>query len=584
MSFEHPFLPGVQYDIPANFTQPIQYASNGQPFYKNESGYFAPAIPEFTNPLGGEEFKNLLFAAEAQGPQSVLSLFQNPRIPGLFRELAKDSGFIQGVNQSPNFASQLYNLGGPPVDALGGSFGLGTPDLGSLAGSPGGLGNFTFDGARLSQFGNTGPDPGFYLQPGSVGGSNPSLFGSFLPGAPGSGGSASVGYSTSGGFNSSFNPLYATQPSGGGSSDPLGGYGGLLALGLGGAGLLASLFGGNESKTSSTTNLPPMSAAELQLLGINTSLAMSQLQAYNTQLGQQGQQNPLVQNLFQSELGQDAQTPQDLQRVKTACDAAGDAWPGGTNKCQEYYNTKEPQNRAGQRATQARQEEQDRLGRIGQLNQQGDQVGQLALRDAEQGTQQLRPDQLERIRGAADLSIQSGLSDIGQFRDESLNKIRLNSASRGLRPGDTPIQNDFHDVATDAQRTATNFTNNIRSQQLNTELTLPFEESKLRTASLGLAGDTALRRQALEEQLRQQTAQNRIGLATNAQASGLGLATGLNPASAFGALTSARSGSGTTTQTNQGSALSSLGPLLSGAGGLLQGYGSLYGNRQQQPV
>lgn len=367
-------------------------------------------------------------------------------------------------------------------------------------------------------------------------------------------------------------------PGTGGSSGGLGTLGTLLAGGAA-IGGLASLFGDNE--TTVRSQQAPLSAAELQLLGINTQLALSQLSAYQGQLGAQGQQNSLLSQLFEQELGGYAPTQEQVRQYGADCEGKYSNDPNAKAICNEMYRQQITKNNVEARQQRVRTEETTRDARLGGLNATSDQLGQLALSDAQQGTQALRPDQLERLRGSADLTIQTGLSDLSRFRDESLNSIQLNSVGRGLRPGDTPIQNDFHDVGIESGRLAQNFVNSVRGQQMNAELNLPFQEAGIRNQSLGLASDLNFKRQALEESLRQQATQNRLGLASGVQSTGLGLATGLNPTSAFGALTGARAATGT--QTTQQSGLSQLAPLLGGIGGLLTGLNNtgIFGNQNQ---
>ena len=410
-----------------------------------------------------------------------------------------------------------------------------------------------------------------------------SLFQGVLPyiyqgGPTGFGGT--LGYGSNSGLSFEENPVYgppAPDQSGGGFSFP-GGLQGILT-GAALAGGLGLLFGGDEQKATQTTSLPPPTAAELQLLGINTQLATQQLQAFQQQLQQQGFQNNLVNRVFQGELGV-ALDPAKVQQAKSACEERFGVGTAAANHCLESLKSQATQDIINQRNFERQQAEQERVQRSNALSGQQDQLGQLALGDAQQGTQPLRPDQLANLTGAADLAIQSGLSDIERFRDETLDKVRQNSATRGLRPGDTPITNQFHDVGTEATRLAQNYVNNIRGQQLNAQLTLPFQEAELRGQRLGLASDLALRRQQLEDSLAESARNSRLGLTSGVLGAGLGLATGLNPASAFGALTAARTAGASTTTSSSGG---NLAQTLGGIGGLLTGLGNtgLFGKQNQ---
>jgi hypothetical protein len=424
--------------------------------------------------------------------------------------------------------------------------------------------------------------PSFGGTSGGGGGSVASLY-DYL--GNGGGGSFSLGYGTNSGFDyggglgfvpGAGQPDIYSLP---GPSSSGGIFSGGLGTLLGGAALaggLGLLFGGdNTTKSTQTTNLPAPSAAELQLLGINTALVQQQLGAFNAAAGLQAFQNPLVQNFYQQQLGITFD-PEKVQQAKSACEERHGIGTAAAAQCYQNLANLAMQQQLQQRNFEQQQQEDARQQRLTGLNQTGDQITQQALQDAQQGTQPLRPDQLANLTGAADLAINSGLSDLSRFRDESLNQIRQNSVVRGLRPGDTPIQNDFHDVGIESQRLADQLVNNVRGQQLQAQLNLPFQESALRTQNLGLASDVASRRQALEESMLESARNARLNLVSGASATGLGLATGLNPTSAFGALTSARTASGSTTATQSGgSQLGQLGPILGGVGGLLTGLNNI---------
>jgi hypothetical protein len=503
---------------------------------------------------------------------------------------------LQGQQQQQQYGSQNSNIDNQlslgsylitrPRSAQGG----GDMDLNSLfGGSLGGnyRGNATgsLGGGAIQRF---NPGPGFQGL-NNVGGSLSNLqnpFGSggsiqqFDPG-PGFqglfGNSSSFTGSNGGGLSGGGDIFGGGGGGGGGILDGLGGLGGLAGGALI-AGGLASLFGGgNDSKVTQTNTLPPPTAAELMLLGINVDLATQQLQAFREQSARQGVQNDLVEGVFRGELGISFD-PAKVQQARSACDTRHGAGSGAAETCFQSLKQQAAQEIIAKRDFDRSQIEGQRNERLGQLNQQQDQLGQLALQDAQQGTRPLTPEQQANLTGAADLAIQGGLSDIGRFRDESLNQIRQNSVTRGLRPGDTPVANDFHDVGIESGRLAQNFVGNIRSQQLNSQLTLPFQESELRGQRLGLASDLALRRSTLEESLLESARNARLGLASGVQGTGLGLATGTNAASAFGTLTSARQAGASSSQRSSGG--NDLATTLGGIGGLLTGLGNtgIFGN------
>lgn len=222
---------------------------------------------------------------------------------------------------------------------------------------------------------------------------------------------------------------------------------------------------------------------------------------------------------------------------------------------------------------QRAQYEAGQLQTTQQLGGAEDQALQSILGMIQQGPN-ATDEQLGRIRGSADLAVQTGLSDLAHFRDQTFQQIRNDSAGRGLRPTDTPILNQLGASGEEFGRQAEQFTNQVRGQQMQDELQYPFQNQQ---AGLGLAAgasDMANRRMGFESNLAQQSLQNRLNYAGGLQGKQLGLLTAMNPQGQLAPLIQQRVASGTTkTSTNPGgmSILSSLTAPLSSVGMLMSG-------------
>lgn len=188
------------------------------------------------------------------------------------------------------------------------------------------------------------------------------------------------------------------------------------------------------------------------------------------------------------------------------------------------------------------------------------------------------PEQQALIGQGADLAIQSGLSDFGHYRDQTMDQIRQDSASRGLRPSDTPILNEFSRFGQESDRQAQNFISGIRQQQAQQMLQYPLQAGQMQQNQLALASDMANRRAQFEATLAQNAQASRMNYGGGLQQQSLGLLGTVNPGSILGPI----SGGGTTMSTSQpsGAAMGqSIGQSLLGFG---SAYGNLYGGQQQQ--
>lgn len=464
--------------------------------------------------------KNQLFGELS--PQQLAELSQSSPgvVPALEREVSQ---FVQPTSQTTSSAFfPGIGLAGPNIDTSLGPFGQSQFD--ALARQD--AANRQGVNSLLTTSFN--PQPGqiplpignttFPTVSGDLGTVN-SVFGggpigSVLGGIFGGGGSQST-----------------TQSGGGG-----GGLGTLGTLALGGliGGGLGLLFGGDATERSSQqqVRLPPPTAQELELLGINTAFAIDQLRAFRNQLNTQQIQNTFVESLFSN-----------FQREQQAAATAVSPEQRGAIDAQ-------------------------RLQREQSLIPFEDEFGNLLLQDARTGNV-VNPQQLALIQGQADLAIESGLSDLGRFRDETLNQIKLNSAARGLRPTDTPIQNQFSDVGIEASRQAEQLIRGVRGQQFQQALEFPLAANDLRLRQVQGGSDILNRRRAFEATLGDQARNQRLQLGQGSSAIGASLATGLNPASALGILSSQRTASPTISQSDRPSTLQTIGQVAQGIGNVI---------------
>ncbi len=319
------------------------------------------------------------------------------------------------------------------------------------------------------------------------------------------------------------------QTSAAGASGGSGGLGALLpVLLLGGA--LSGAF--NNDAQTKTREAPPFEQ-ENELVGINTQLARQNLENFRRQQASQEPQNAFLSQLFQDQnrqLGEFDRLLSPEQRALIDTQRRVD------------INALRPQDAALN------------AGLLSDFNSAG----------------MATPDQLANIAGSADAAISRGLSDLGRFRDEGLNQARLASASRGLRPTDTPIQNDFFNVQNEANRQAQNFVSGIRQQQFNQNLQFPLQAQQLRLGQFNSGIDTAARRRALEEGLVQAADDQRRGFATGAQQGGLNLLQAFNAPGALQAFTNVRRGNAT--QTASPGTLDTLSRIFQGLGTAAAGF------------
>ena len=166
----------------------------------------------------------------------------------------------------------------------------------------------------------------------------------------------------------------------------------------------------------------------------------------------------------------------------------------------------------------------------------------------------------ELINQATEFAIRAGNIDISRFELQGLETLREELAPQlGLRPGDTPILDRGARVSAEALRQRGQLSAGLRGQQAQSLLQFPLQRTSL-------LGNLSQNMQNFQNMLRQNAFLNRLGLAGQASAAGLGLAgQGPNVGAALGNVDLQR-----TTDQSLG-----LGGALGGVGGLLSGLGAI---------
>ena len=190
----------------------------------------------------------------------------------------------------------------------------------------------------------------------------------------------------------------------------------------------------------------------------------------------------------------------------------------------------------------------DQLQQMQGLGGNDQQLIQQALALSGQGMS-ASPEQLAQIQAATDLAVQSGLSDLDQFRGQGLQQIAQNSASRGLRPTDTPIFNQSSQFAQESGRQAEQLVRGLRQQQAQQILQFPIAANQAQMQQLGSASDLANRRQEFLANLQSENTNNQLNFGRGITTTGLGIAQGASGANALGPLVSQRNFARGQTQT-----------------------------------
>lgn len=238
---------------------------------------------------------------------------------------------------------------------------------------------------------------------------------------------------------------------------------------------------------------------------------------------------------------------------------------------QQYFAEQEAANQAFSPMQRA-QMEADQLGTVQSLGGTQDDILNNIMNMIQQGTG-VSDQQRQLIGQSSDLAIEQGLADLSRFRDQGLEAIRLNSAARGLRPDDTPITNELGNVTAQSNMDAEQLIRSIRGQQAQQELQYPLQAGAFGMDQANMANQVAQSRRGFEATLADQAMQNRLGLAKQNQATGLGLATGVDMTGTIGALAQRQLGASKVTTTSNPNMLSSLMGPVSSAMKMIPGMG-----------
>lgn len=290
-----------------------------------------------------------------------------------------------------------------------------------------------------------------------------------------------------------------------------------------------AVFGGGESQTTVVNSPNPPTAEERRLIELQTQLS-------ERQLSQVDQLAPFQRELLDLSLA-------DLRRqgaISSAIDSAV---------------TPEQQ-------AQLAKEDFQRASRLGPIQEE---LLNLQLEQIRSGGA-ATPEQLSRIKAAADRGIEAGSADIDLSTQRGIGMIADELAnSRGLRLSDSPIKGEAALLARAGEDQKANLIKSLRAAEASSALNFPLAANQINSginlATQGVA-DAA---RAFQADLRQRAYQNRLALAGQTSSTGIGLASIGNPGAAIGALASTRGSSRTTTAPDRMD--------LGGLGGLLQGIG-----------
>ena len=196
------------------------------------------------------------------------------------------------------------------------------------------------------------------------------------------------------------------------------------------------------------------------------------------------------------------------------------------------------------------------------------------------------PEERQLIKDATDSALAQGASDIQTAQTEALKGVRdVLAPSRGLRPTDTPIQDQANQIGAEGVRQIGQLTRGLRGAQASAELDFPLARGQFLTEVSGFASNLAQASREFQAGLREQAFQNQLALSGLRQQGQLGLM-GVSPsgAAALQALTSVRAAQTTTTsqfsQRQPSNIMGGLGMLAFGLGSLGSGMGgftSLFG-------
>lgn len=461
-------------------------------------------------------------------------------------ENAKNNMF-DAAGKTIGFASGLSNLAGLGLSALaeGGSSLAASflPEggyqslLSSLMEGPSTIGNgIGLSGAEgaTTLGGGTGVGAGADTLVAEGGGAVPGIS-PYITGAAGAGGAATL--------------------AGAGGGAAAGAAGGVLGTGLtlgqvgavgGGALALAGLAGrsgglGGSTSQTSTTNIPPMSQEERDLINLNAELTKRQLTSID-------QLAPFQQQMLQIALDQMQQQ------------AAQDKVINGAVSPEEQ-------------AALTRQQYQSAL-KAGPMQ---DEILQRQL-DTIRLNGAASPEQLAMIKSAADTAITSANSDIDANTSRGIGLISDELAnSRGLRLSDSPMSSEAALLAREGEIQKGGVEKSLRANQANATLNYPLAVQGVQTASANASSQIAQAAQTFQQTLRQKAFENRMSITGNATSTGLGLASVGGGNAALSALANRNLAGATKTGTEtRGLGLADYSNLAGGIGSAMYGYSRLF--------
>jgi hypothetical protein len=228
-------------------------------------------------------------------------------------------------------------------------------------------------------------------------------------------------------------------------------------------------------------------------------------------------------------LNQQAAQQQDyLTSIKPAMDAQTQLWQQELAQAQQQ-NTPEAQ-AAQKAANDLLMQQIQGQQQLAPLQQQ---VLEAQLKQALQGNN-ATPEQIAQIDAATQAAQASGMSDINEASQTSLQQLRDTLApSLGFRPTDTPILDRGDLIAKEATRQAGQLASGLAQANANARLNYPLASEQISQAGSQNAASITQAQQNFQAALAQAAATNRLNLMqAGTQATGLGLQSGLGLASA----------------------------------------------------
>lgn len=294
------------------------------------------------------------------------------------------------------------------------------------------------------------------------------------------------------------------------------------------AGLVDSLFGGGGSSTTIVNTPGPMSEEEKELIKLQTDLSRKQLE--NIDLLQ-----PFQKELLDLSLA----NLRRQQAESTARDAAIS-----------------PDQRAA--AEKADFERAQRLGPI------QDELLQRQLEEIRRGGG-ASPEQIQRIKEAADAGIAAGTSDIDASTQRGIGLISDELAnSRGLRLSDSPIKGEAALLAREGEIQKGSLVKNLRAGEATARLNYPLAAQQLSSGINLSTQNVAEAARSFQSELRQRAYQNRLALTGQTASTGIGLASIGDPSRTIAGLQSLRGSTQTQNSSGGGMDLGGVGSILSG--------------------